>query len=240
MAPGGNEQLYRVSGDDLYVTIEAPYVIAVYAGVESTPDRALLRQAKMIDYDFLRVNDLNVANKTGAYTHLFSRPLPLRVDKLQALSVNATSEDSLIGVWLSSGKITQDMLDEVNPTHQIVGYGDTTITANTWTHVPITWRETLDAGIYEIVGMRGHTYLSTNMSALMRISIPGSQSWKPGVLCYHAGAAHTLTDSDFRQVGQDWPLMGVSFDTEHLPNVEVLSPAASEDQDVELTLQKVG
>ncbi|MCK5582107.1 MAG: hypothetical protein KAJ18_12625 [Candidatus Omnitrophica bacterium] len=241
IAPGGNEQLYRVAGDDLYVTVEAPYVIAFYAAVESTPTTALLRQAKMIDYDFTRVMDLNVGNKAGGYTYMFGRPLPLRVDKLQALTVNATDEDTLIGVWLSSGKITQAMLDEVNPTHKIYGYGDTTQVVNSWTHIPITWTETLDAGIYEIVGMRGATYLSTNMTALMRLSIPGSQSWKPGVVCQHEGSAHAKMDSDFmHRVGADWPLMGISFDTEHLPNVETLSPVAHTDQDVELTLQKVG
>jgi len=237
---GLNEQLYRVVTDDLYVTKEAPYILAVWAGAESSVNRALLRQAKMIDYDFIRVQDLNLANKDSGYTHLFARPLPLRVDKLNALSVNTTDEDTLIGVWLGSGKITQAMLDAVNPTHKIHGYGDTVVVANTWTHIPITFTETLDAGIYEIVGMRGATYLATNMTALMRVSIPGSQSWKPGVVVQHSGAAHIQFGSEYRRVGLDWPLMGIRFDTEHMPNVEVLSPAASTDQDVEFTLQKVG
>lgn len=240
VAVGLNEQLYRVVGDDLYVTQEAPYVLAVYAAMESTPNRALLRQAKMIDYDFMRASTL-AATPTTAYTHLFGRPLPLRIDKLGALSVNTTDEDTLIGVKLGSGKITQAMLDAVNPTHKIHGYGDTTLTAVTWTHVPITWTETLDAGIYEIVGMRGQTYLATNMTALMRVSIPGSQTWKPGVICGHASAAHVKFIDEYRIcLGADWPLMGVRFDTEHMPNVECLSPAAATDEDVELTLQKVG
>ena len=238
---GLNEQLYRVVTDDLYVTKEAPYILGVFAGAESTPNRVLLRQAKMIDYDIVKVVDVNLGDAANGYTHLFGRPLPLRVDKLTALSVNATDEDTLIGVLLGSGKITQAMLDAVNPTHKIHGYGDTTIVANTWTHVPITFTETLDAGIYEIVGMRGWTYLATNMFALMRVSIPGSQSWKPGVITDFAAAAHTHFRHGSRVMdGADWPLMGIRFDVEHMPNVEILSPAASEDQDVELTLQKVG
>jgi len=37
-----------------------------------------------------------------------------------------------------------------------------------------------------------------------------------------------------------WPLMGVRFDTQHMPDIECLSAAAITDENVELTLQKVG
>lgn len=241
VAPGGNEQLYRVAGDDLYITQQARFVLGVLYAAEATGARAILRQAKMIDYDFIKGCLTADVDSIQGYTHLFGRPLPLRVDKLNALSVNAGDEDTIIGVMLGSGKITQAMLDRVNPTHVINGYSDTTITALQWHHCAMTWNETLDAGIYEIVGMRAGVFLAANpWTALVRISIPGSQTWKPGVIASIMEADHEEYQSVTREPWKDWPLMGVRFDTEHLPNIEVLSPAAHTDENVELTLQKVG
>jgi len=203
--------------------------------------RAILRQAKMIDYDIIKCAEDTMSSPSCAYSHYFGRPLPLRVDKLNALSVNATDEDTLIGVLLGNGKITQAMLDAVNPTHVIYGCADTTVTTLTWSHCPVTWQETLDAGIYEVVGMRGSLYIAAAYQmGLMRLSIPGSQSWKPGVLCTRSLEDHEEYQNAREELYSRWPLMGVRFDTEHMPDIEVLSVAAHTDENVELTLQKVG
>jgi hypothetical protein len=226
VAPGGNEQHYFTSGDNLKVTPEAPYVLGVLYSAESTGARAILRQAKMIDYDIIKGCLTADVDTIQGWTHLFGRPLPLRVDNLQALSVNGTDEDTIIGVMLGSGKIRQSDLDAVNPTHVITGYGDTTITANSWTHCPITWNETLDAGTYEVVGMRASVFLAANpWTALARLVIPGATNWRPGVPCAIAEADHEEYQSITREPWKDFPLMGVQFDVDHMPNIEVLSPA---------------
>lgn len=241
LAVGGNEQLYRVVGDDLYVTQEAPYVLGLLAVAAATGDQAILRQAKMVDYDFIKVEREASLGPDLAWTHMFGRPLPLRVDKLNALMVNAADEAGLIGLLLGSGKITRAMLDAVNPTHKIHGYSDTTGTGLFWHHIPITWTETLDAGIYEVVGMRVGCWLSSGLSqGMARLSIPGSQSWKPGVPINLMSADHEEFQASYSEPWSQWPLMGIRFDTEHMPNIEVLSGCAYTDENVELTLQKVG
>lgn len=238
---GLNEQLYRVVTDDLYVTKEAPFVLGVCATAVSTGARAILRQAKMIDYDIIKVAESGMSSPSCSFSPFQARPLPLRVDKLNALMVNATDENGLIGLMLGNGKITQAMLDAVNPTHVINGYADTTLTAFTWGLCPVTWNETLDAGIYEIVGMRVGTYKATGWEmGLARISIPGSQSWKPGVLTTRMLADHEEYQNARFESYAKWPLMGVRFDVEHMPDIEVLCPVALTDENVELTLQKVG
>jgi len=239
LLPAANEQLYRVSGDDLYVTREAPFVLGVLGVGTSTLGDVLLRQAKMIDYSILKNSLVGDLAAICSFSNYFARPLPLRVDKLNALVVNATDEASLIGVMLGSGKITQNMLDAVNPTHVITGYSDTTTTALTWSHCPMTWNQTLDAGIYEIVGMRASIYGNTEIG-LARISIPGSQSWKPGVPANQASADHEENQGLHICPAKDWSLMGVRFDTEHMPDVEVVAIGAATDENIELTLQKVG
>lgn len=235
------EQLYRVVTDDLYVTKEAPYILGVMAAGESTMARAILRQAKMIDYDIIKCAEDTMSSPSCSYSHYFARPLPLRVDKLNALTVNATDEDNIIGVLLGNGKITQAMLDAVNPTHIIHGIADTTLTTLEWGICSVTWSETLDAGIYEIVGMRVGTYIASGWQiGLARISIPGSQSWKPGVVTTRMLADHEEYQNAREELYSRWPLMGIRFDVEHMPDIECLSAAAITDENVELTLQKVG
>jgi len=240
LAPGGKEQLYMVSGDDLMITKEAPFILGIIAAAVATGARAILRQPKMIDYDIIKVAELGMSSPTCAYTPKMARPLPLRVDKLNALIVNAGDEAALIGLLLGSGKITQAMKDAVNPTHVIFGVGDTTITAYEWSPCPITWAESIDAGVYEVVGMRCGTYLAAAWQmGLARLSIPGKQSWKPGVPTTRMLADHKEYQNARYEMYADWPQMGIKFDTQHMPNIELLSPAAITDQNVELTLVKV-
>ena len=235
-----NEQLYQNHLDDLMVTKEAPFVLGVHAGSVSTGARAILRQPKMIDYDIIKVCEDSMSSPTCCFTPYMARPLPLRVDKLNALIVNATDEVSLIGVMLGSGKITQAMKDAVNPTHVINGYSVTTLTTLVWGHCPITWNETLDAGVYEVVGMRVGTYIAAAWQmGLARLSIPGSQTWKPGVPCVRMLADKEEYQNARYEMYSEWPVMGIRFDTQHMPNIECLSAAAITNENVELTLQKV-
>ncbi len=235
-----NEQLYQNHLDDLMITKEATFVLGVHAAAVSTGARVILRQPKMIDYDIIKVAEDGMSSPTCAYTPYMARPLPLRVDKLNALIVNATDEAVLIGVLLGSGKITQAMKDEVNPTHVIHGIGDTTLTTLTWGHCPITWNETLDAGIYEVIGMRCGTYIAAAWQmCLARLSIPGSQTWKPGVPCTRMLADKEEYQNARYEMYSEWPLMGIRFDTQHMPNIECLSAAAITNENVDLTIQKV-
>ena len=241
LAPGDKEGLYSIAGDDLKVTKEAPFVLGVVAVAVSTGARAILRQPKMIDYDIIKVAEAGMSSPTCSFSPYMARPLPLRVDKLTAYIVNATDEAALIGVLLGSGKITRAMKDMVNPTHVIHGIGDTTVTQYAWSPCPITWTEDIDAGVYEVVGMRVGTYVAAAWQmGLARLSIPGSQTWKPGV-----PTTRMLADHEEYQNARDegkyaeWSQMGIRFDTERMPNIELLSLAAITDENIELTLVKV-
>jgi len=241
VAPGANEQLYTVSGDDLKIPKETLHVLGIMYSAISTPGRVILRQPKQIDRDFMRsVLQAGIDQSLG-FTDLFARPITLRNDKLTVYSVNATDEDTLIGLILGDGKITQAMKDQVDPTHFIHGFSDTTLAvASTWQPIPITWVETLDSGIYEVISMRVGVYLAANLwTALARLSIPGSQTWKPGVVCNTMGADHEEYHSCVKEPWTDWPLMGIKFDTDHMPNIEMISTSLITDQNIELGLQKV-
>lgn len=233
------EAHYTVTNNtDLQITKEAPYVLGVFGVGVSTLGDVILRQPKMIDYHFKKCSLVGDVAPLCSFSDYMGRPLPLRIDKLNALVVNATDEAALIGVFLGSGKITQAMKDQVNPTHVISGYGDTTITTLQWSRCPITWGD-LDAGTYEIVGMRASVFGGADM-ALMRLLIPGASEWRPGVIAGQAQADHEEWQSLERLPFAQWPLMGIKCTEKTLPNVECLGIGASTDQNLELQLQKVG
>lgn len=236
------DTLYRVTGDDILVRVDAPYVLGVTYEALTVPASMILRQPQMVDYHLVKSKLGTALNGMLGYTHMFGRPLPLRGgDKLNALSVNAADEITQIGVLLGSGKITQAMLDSVNPTHVIRGSGAKTLVAHTWTQATITWAESLPAGKYAVVGMRGGVYkAATPQNALARLVIPGATNWRPGVPfsdALSAGTMGTLTQDPCA----NWPKMSeVVLDPNlGMPNLELLCTVACTAEFVELTLEKI-
>lgn len=241
LAVGGDEEHYTVTQTDfLEVTPEANKILGVICTSVSTGGGVLLRQPKMIDHHIIKCAESGMSSPSCSFTPFFARNLPLRNDVLRAIIVNATDEASLVGLMLGSGKITRQMVDAVNPTHVIHGYSNTTVTAYYWSHVAITWTETLDAGKYEIVGMRCGTYIASGwVMALARLKIPGTMKWRPGVPTTRMLADYEEYQNARYEMWAEWPMMGIQFDTKHMPNIEVLCPAALTHQTIELTLVKV-
>lgn len=246
LAGGLGDTLYRVNGDDIYCKSQAPYLLGVIASSVSTGGRILVRQPSLpIDYEIIKNTLMASPDPAGQYTDMLARPLPLVPnEKINVLTVNATDEDALVGLLLGSGKITKQMQDAVNPTHRLMGYADTTVTAYTWSALTMTWNQDLPEGRYAPIGMRVGVFKSsiaqTGLARLRFKEVP-SASWGPGVPTAETGAAH-LEFQDITKVNcYDWPLMPqVSFRHDQLPDVEILGAEAFTDEDVELLLQKVG
>lgn len=240
IVPAANEQLYSVSGDDLKVKSTAQYLLGVLYDALTVPVRCLLRQPQRIDIDISKAKLGTDLDPNMGWTHLYSRPLKLNVDKLNALSVNAADEITTIALLLGSGKITRSAQEGVKVDHIIRGTSAQTITAHTWTSATVTWAESLEAGKYAVVGMRGTSYkAATPQTALARLAIPGALNWKPGVPLGNALAA---TPQSRHEPWSQWPLMPeIAFDTTvGYPNVELLSSTANTAHVIELALQKVG
>lgn len=241
IAGAGGDTFYRVEGDDIIIKDKKSYVLGVFAAAESTGARVLLRQPDLkLDYEFLKCMLLADLDPTQGWTHLFGRPLPLAPsDKLNALCVNATDEDTIIGVMLGSGKISQASLDAVNPTHTITGYSDTTLTANTWTACAITWNQDLPKGEYAVVGMKVGAWIASGiMSCIARLT--GIEGSRIGVPVAIMEADHEEFQSITTLPFVNFPLMPtVKFPHNDMPSLECLSPAALTDENIELLLQKV-
>lgn len=228
------------ANDSIKITKDLAYVLGVYSGAISTGGNALLRQPGEIDKAFIKSALLTSNDNITGWHHHYTNPIPLKVgSKLQALSVNATDEDTLIGIALGTGYLNPQPapVDEI-----ITGYADVTITALTWHPVTINWNQDLKNGTYSIVGMRGGVFLAANAwAAMMRVSIPGNPTWKPGVPCNVMQADHEEYQLTTAEPWKYWGDIGVTFKApEQMPNVEVCSPAAHTDENVQLMLRKVG
>jgi len=245
IAAGLGDNFYHVTGDDIIVRADAHYLLGLFTAAASTGGRSRLRQPSLaIDYEFLKCCLTTDLDPIQGFEDLRGTPLPLIPnEKLNALLTNATDEDALIAAIIGNGKITQAALDAVNPTHQLSGYADTTITAFTWSPVTITWNQDLPKGQYAVVGMRVGLYVASIESAIARLTGlkgPGA-AWRPGVLCASMEADHEEYQSITHEPWTKWPLMQeISFPHDQPPNIEVLmATTAATDENIELLLQKI-
>ena len=244
------DNIYQITGDDLKLKKDARLLIGAFCCACSTGENYRFRQASLeIDHQFQKIALNADLDPSQGHEHLFARPLPLVADEaLNALIQNATDEEALVGAMISTQPISQNVMDSVRPTHQIIGVSDTTLTAKTWTLCTITWDQVLPRGEYLIVGMRAGIYSSvTSYMGLARVVIPANNDWRPGVPCAVMEADHEEYQSVTNCPWHMWPKMqgggkgGIVFDENHMPNVEFLKigNCAVADENVELLLQKI-
>jgi hypothetical protein len=243
LAAALGDNLYKYDGDDIILKKESNFLLGAFCAAVSTGDNYRFRQPSlMTDHQLIKIMLEADLDPSQGYEHFFGRPLPLvGGEKLNALIQNATDESSIIGAIVGNAPISRSMLDNVRPTHSIIGDGDQTLTANTWTHCAITWDQDLPKGDYAIVGMRlGYWITSGPLALLGRIVIPGNNDWRPGC----PGSLMEADHEEFQSIPYapfyQWPLMSkIRFPHTNMPNIECLSNAAITDETVELLLQKV-
>ena len=241
-----NDTLYRTDGDDIQLKVSPAnwYLIGSFYAACSTGARALIRQPGLgNDYCHQKCALETDLDPTQGYEHYFGRPLPLiGNEKLNVLSVNATSESTFVGLMIATAPFSQALLDSVRPTHLISGYSDTTLTAYTWTPCVVTWNQDLPKGEYAIVGMRAGNWLTGDgqTMSLTRLLIPGKTQWRPGVPAALIEADHEEYQSVTNEPWVHFPKMSdISFPNTNMPNIEVFSPGALTDENIQLLLQKI-
>jgi len=238
------DDLYRISGDDLFIQAKAPQLVGVFVSGVSTPKYMRLNQPSLeIPYYFYKAVLGTVATRSYGFTNLLGRPLPLIPgEKLNCEVQNATDEVSAVVLFLSTGKLTKAAQDAVNPTHTLTGYADSTLTAGVWNDVTPTWDQDLPKGKYAIVGMKAGSYLATCTPLATRLVCSDFAKWRPGVITHELGGDKTLMTQDIGLLPYElWPLMqGISFNHDNPPSLEIFTGTADTDHVVELALQKVG
>lgn len=246
------DTLYHSVLDDILTKPATKHIIGAFCAACSTGEDYRVRQPSLlIDHQFIKIQASGDNDPSQGMTHLFHNPLPMSShprmkgtpaegEKIQALIQNATDEEVIIGLLLSTGKIPYGMLD-TEPDYIIHGEGDTTPVAKTWTNCAITWDQDLPKGVYVPIGFKVGVYGSASEPSIARIVCPGATDWRPGVPCAIMEASHTEYQSVTWNPWNWWPFMPkVHFNNTAMPSIEILSNTAyMVDQDVELALRKV-
>lgn len=239
------DTLYDVKDDDIKIKPAAPLLLGVGCYGESTLGRTKLQQPSIPqDYVFLKGALLSGDDPMLGFSDMRGRPLPLVPnEKLNVEVVNATDEDGITFLLVGNAKITQAMLDAVNPTHRITGFADTTAVAFTWTALSVTWNQDLPKGRYAVLGMRyGYFKTTPAMPSAARLVFKEAHAagWRPGVIGSEMAADHEEMQGTPLAPLTHWPKMtGIDFDTDVMPGVEVASAEAHTDEEIELLLEKI-
>lgn len=218
----------RVVGDDIYVPALNQLAGYHFMGANFTLgqiDSPSLRIQTLVD-----VEGADLADEPASppcFHDLFSSPIPLitgeTIRTLMAEDVAGAGRVSAL-LWFSDGPITPitGKIQTVRVT------GSTTLVANAWTAVTLTFSQTLPFGTFQIVGAR---FNSTGARA-GRIIVPG-YPWRPG-------APGVDADSDLDAPRFRYGQAGVwaEFTSDNPPQAEFFSASADTAEVVHLDLIK--
>jgi hypothetical protein len=150
--------------------------------------------------------------------------------------LQALEEVSLLGTQTGGGAEQTTALLAISPAppavstagavYRMRGTGATTVTAHGWTTCPITWNDSLPAGVYSVIGL---TAIGVTCQAA-RLIFQG-QVWRPGVLGIHAVTDiedSLMKDGRLGEFGR--------FTQTALPQVQFLCNAADTAQEVYLDI----
>lgn len=158
------------------------------------------------------------------------RRSPFRLRGQESFSVDAF-QDNAAAQWayVVAGLQSSNTPPPVGDIFTIRGTGSTTLTADVWNTVPITWDDNLEGGYYAIIG--GEVITATGVA--FRVALQG-QWIRPGGLCI--GDVSERTHPMFRNGGLGkWG----EFESDALPNIEILATAADTAQEVYLDIVKI-
>lgn len=220
----------RVSGQDIIVPA-LNLLIGAWAG-GATISQAQIQSPTLRRQQNIDIGPLNISAavvQPGTLNDFSQSPVDLSKDEaldffVAETAAGAERENGLI--WLSDGNLSPVAGDVFT----LRFTGTTTLVAFTWTACPITFAQTLPAGLYAVVGM--HMFGATPLAA--RINPVGSL-WRPGCLAFATNSAFYAPQFRRNSWGE-W----CRFAHNTPPQIEVFATAADTAQTGFLDLVKVG
>lgn len=211
------DQHVNVSGDDVIVPKLSLLLGYYFNGVNFTQGQISspsLRRRTLVDVE---PADLNAEPLSPASFHdLWDSPVALvpneALNTLMAEDAAGASRVNAL-IWLGDGT---DAPIEAKDVFTVRATGTTTLVANAWTAVPLTLSQSLPAGRYQLVGLRGQ---AAGLIAARVVFIGGI--WRPGVIGFD-------TDGDLDVPRFRTGNAGVFGEFQHniLPQIECLSVSA--------------
>jgi len=218
----------RVVGDDIYVPALNQLCGYHFMGANFTQgqiDSPSLRVQTLVDVEPADLVDEPAS--PPAFHDLFGSPIPLTAGEtirtLMAEDAAGASRVSAL-LWFSDGAVTP----VTGKIQTVRATGSTTLTANGWTAVPLTFSQTLPFGTFQIVG----AHFSSTGARAGRIIVPG-YSWRPGAPGVDADGDLTPDRVRYGQAG-----IWAEFTSDNPPQAEFFSASADTAEVVHLDLIK--
>jgi hypothetical protein len=225
-----SDQHLITSGKDITVPDVYDKLMAVYAsGI--TINRAQISSPTMRKSLILDGDNINIGVEPLSpppFIDMFDNPRQLKASEgLRALATqgSAGAEIERVVVFLGDGKLD-------TPTGEVMTVkctGTTTLGADAWSLVPLTFSQQLESGRYQIVGAR----FEAAGAVAGRLVIPGS-AWRPGAIATDL-AADILANRFQTPISGIWGEFSHSFP----PQAEFLSVSADTAETVYLDLIKI-
>lgn len=221
----------RISGDYIYIPELNNIVGKVVCG-GSIADEGYLASPSLRAFALLDIGQIIAAvNPTSENPNVYnpSTPIPLVTDEGLELLLKETTTTSQIrtaAVWLSDGALSP-VIGEI---HTVQATATITSVVGSWVNGAITFRQTLPAGKYQLVGAR----CKCATGVAFRFVFVGG-IWRPGGLCT---TAIQYNDPAYQRFGG----LGVWGEFEHFtpPTVEIIAgTAAAQSPELYLDLIKI-
>lgn len=231
------------NGDYITMRPEVKALLGLFYGVESTPGYIRVKQANQ-KYPVVKLlgNDIEGGILKPFWSDYRRHPIALKPgEDMIAQTFNATDEDTMIIAAVGTGPIKPDEGDQPKDIFTLRGTVDFTQVALTWTTGAVTWSESLEAGTYKVLGLKGWCYKAANPGyAAIRLLGLKDPNFRPGSIAPLITADKTTILQPEDDVFGYWGEMeGIEFDNTALPSVEALSPYANTDMVLEMMCLKV-
>src|SRR3989304_5018329 len=230
-----SDDFYRTSGDDLFVQEYAPNLAGLLQIGVSTPKYAQIRQPSLkVPYGFYKSALSTDIDHRAGFTNMMTRPLPLKAgEKMNAYVQNASAEYSVIVAWLASGAKNPipPRTFSLNEAFRITGYADSTLVANVWNKITMTWDSDLPEGRYAVLSMKAGTYLAAGAQPIAARIVLLDSLWRQGVITNELTGDKIEDISALSEVtDQEWGENSeFSFKHDQMPKIEFLSLTADTD-----------
>lgn len=224
------------SGSGFLVNAQVPRLMRV-AGVGTNLSRVQLTSASLRDYTPFDVNPVSAGTTIASpapVVDFSDAPLPLAVnEELDAFAVqsNAGAQRATVGVWFCDGPTKPDNRRPFT----VHWTATTTLTANAWTAVPITFDNGIPSGTFAILGSR-----AKSAGALFHRWIPrGGSAFRPGGFAQQAFTDNPMDGSRYSDYVPNWGEW-LRFTNTTPPQCEFFSGSADTTEEGFLDLVQVG
>ena len=224
------DQIFAIQNGNFFPTRAYQLLWAAGVGTNLTLGRLITPFLRQVTTPYIRPlnNGADFPNLPGIADY---RANPFTLRGLEEIQLDGTQDSGGTSrVWFFSALQEQPRPMPGGDIWTMRGTDTTTLVANSWTTLNVTWQDMLPAGTYEVVGLT-----ATSASAKAVRIIFDDQILRPGSICT------VDIDNQTSDIFRKGRLGGWGrFDSNRMPNFEMLADAGDTAEELYLDFVRVG